>query len=267
MEKKSSGREKAAKKAVKKSKTRKVIKKPLKVESLNNLQQAMETGIQLVWDNENTLATRLEEVSRLVGKSLDKIDTLGRHLVKLSKKIEKVERMKGGGKAAAVSEDDIRKAVQGDLDDLRKKLAQVRKALKQSAAEAGGGVTLETLSGVLGEQIGAVYTRLEAVEKGGAAGRGPSPDQLREALEGQLGAVHARLDELEEAASPEAGLTEEEVKNLISGIEPEIIESKLFSKFINSNELKNLLDERFKIMRDWLKRDEIPRQIQKRTGR
>ena len=268
MDKKSAGRKKAAKKAVKKSKTRKVIKKPLKVQSLNNLREAMEKGIQLVWDNENSLATRLEEVSRLAGRALDQIDKLGEILVKLSKRIEKLGRTRGEDKpAATVSADDIREAVRGDLDELRKKLARVRRTLKEGAAGAGGGVTLETLSGVLGEQLGAVYTRLEAVEKGSAAGSGPSADLLREALAEQLQAVFARLEELEQAPPPEAGVTEEEVRDLINEVEPEIIESKLFSRFINSNELKNLLDERFKMLRNWLKNDEIPRQIQKQTGR
>jgi len=46
----------------------------------------------------------------------------------------------------------------------------------------------------------------------------------------------------------------------------DILESDLFSTFLNSDEMKELLDDKFKIMRNWLKNDEIPKQINKLTS-
>lgn len=42
-----------------------------------------------------------------------------------------------------------------------------------------------------------------------------------------------------------------------------ILQSDLFARFLNSDEMKEILDDKFKIMRNWLKNEELPRQFKK----
>ncbi|MHC4780492.1 MAG: hypothetical protein ACYTFG_18120, partial [Planctomycetota bacterium] len=119
------------------------------------------------------------------------------------------------GRAATPTAEEIRKALKSDLKALHKEIEGVRADAGKVAAPAGGGPSIETLQGVLTEQLGAVYSRLKAVEESGAG----------------------------------------------------VPESRLFADFMNSEELKDLLDEKFKGLRTWLTEEEIPRQIQKLADR
>ena len=54
-------------------------------------------------------------------------------------------------------------------------------------------------------------------------------------------------------------------KDLMESTVREVIASDLFSTFLNSDEMKVILDDKFKMMRNWLKNDEIPKQVKKLT--
>ncbi|MHC4597385.1 MAG: hypothetical protein ACYS47_00115 [Planctomycetota bacterium] len=54
-------------------------------------------------------------------------------------------------------------------------------------------------------------------------------------------------------------------KDAVEGTIREVVESGLFSGLLNSDEMKIVLDDKFKMMRNWLKNDEIPKQVKKLT--
>jgi hypothetical protein len=234
---KTSEKHKVRKKPSETAKYRKIVLKPLKVADLKNIQESVEKGIALVWENENRLAVRLKEVGRLANRALEQLDVLGNGAVKILKRVESLEKAASGEKKGKASTpDDVkktlkkefdahRKALEKDLNALRKEIGTLRRDLKKGE---GGGVTPDLLQNVLVEQINAVDKRLKALEKAPPGG-GP-----REAV-------------------PEAG----------GKMDLGVAESKLFVKFLRSEEMKDLLDERFKLMRDWLRDEEIPKQVKK----
>lgn len=264
MAKKSSGSGKEAGKTPEKPKgskkassgkkgTRKIVRKPLKVADLEKIREAIGNGIEMVWNNENTLALRIDEVGRLVERALEQLDVLGNGVVRLYKKVESLEKAAGAGKKPKPSPaGDAKKAEEGDLDSVRKAVEEDLNAVRQA---------LEKDLGALHEQIGPM--RL-ALEKG--SGGGVTYDFLQDLLAEQFGVMNDRLKALE-SGRPAEGLSEKDVRTLIEEAEPGIVESKLFAKFLGSAGLKDLVDEKFNTLRDWLSREEIPRQIEKISGR
>ncbi|MHC4597387.1 MAG: hypothetical protein ACYS47_00125 [Planctomycetota bacterium] len=325
-------------------------------------------------------------------------------LSSIAQRMEALEqaRAEGGEAAGAVSADEVRAAVEEDLEDIRKKLSRVQQSLVEGGGGEGDGVSievvkdalkgdLETLAARIGtleqsppsgggadvEALQALAARLETLEQAPSLDGGMTAETMRQVLEEQLRPFVARLEILEQAPPGEGGGISEgavkdlikksvrealnAVKGMIKKIEPaveavvekrlekrlqqvptkqevseliervaeslpagggggavdsgslkgeilealkpevaglareaaasamgsfdapdmlknmldkesiektirDIIESDLFSTFLNSDEMKELLDDKFKIMRNWLKNDEIPRQVKKLTG-
>ncbi|MCU0722629.1 MAG: hypothetical protein MUC63_03255, partial [Planctomycetes bacterium] len=72
------------------------------------------------------------------------------------------------------------------------------------------------------------------------------------------------------APAPGGGLTIDQVRETIKSLlgkeaiqesVQKIIQSDLFNNFLSSDQLKEMLDDKFKIMRNWLKNEELPRQL------
>jgi hypothetical protein len=111
-----------------------------------------------------------------------------------------------------------------DLEPIRKQLAE------ELGRELGKKIAREV------ERAAAQFSE----GKGAAAGAGGaavSPDQVREAVRAALG------------------------KEAVQASVQNILQSDLFNNFLSSDQMKEMLDDKFKIMRNWLRNDELPRQL------
>jgi len=175
-----------------------------------------------------------------------KIETV-KELIKKSSKVQ----------LAAMKEmvKKLQTAVTGAIDkEIKKKTKDMAakeevKALIEQVMEAMPSPQVAPASSGAAVDAEAIRTQVQKELSGELEGR------VNEAVKAQFSGTQAQ-DLLKDLMGPE----------FIERTVQDILESDLFSSFLNSDEMKELLDDKFKIMRNWLKSDEIPKQVKKFTS-
>ncbi|GEM_PF-3532592 len=231
------------------------------------------------------------------------LETMSRRLEALETRPEAPE---GGGEAAAEAAREEAQAAVSDLaarvEALEARPAgaeegegggrlsedQVKAIIRKSMAEALSGVKAmaqkippainQAVEAALRKKLADVPSREEVkalAAQAGGEGEAPAIDAealRRDVMEGMDAEVSERVQEaIRRALAPGSDQGQDFLKQMmgqdtLENLVQEILESDLFTSFLNSDEMKELLDDKFKIMRNWLKNEEIPKQVKKLGG-
>ncbi|MHC5039783.1 MAG: hypothetical protein ACYTHM_20960, partial [Planctomycetota bacterium] len=179
---------------------------------------------------------------------------LKKELQVLTKKIEGLE--KAPAPEAGISEETVKDLIQKAINNALKTIKGMIEQIKPTM-EAAVEKKIDT-------HLQKVPTKMEMVKIQEKAGAGALKGASVEAMKPEI---------VKEARRAVTGVLESpKTKNLLRdafGKETfekavvDIIESDVFRKLLNSDDMKELLDERFKTLRIWLKNEEIPKQVKK----